>query len=119
MADLHRQLEEDRALRDSARKVFQKELAHVRRETRAGAIGERIANRIGAKADAATDAAVDFAGNHTKTLAAGIFAMVAGAGLWIARGPIAERFSALLGNRNQNDAGDEEGTEEGEDDQDE
>ena len=119
MADLRRQLEQDRALRDSAREVFQKELAHVRRETRPGALGERIANRIGEKADAASDAAVDFAGNHGKTLAAGIFAMVAGAGLWIARGPIAERFNALLGNRNESDAGEDVGALEAEDDQDE
>lgn len=102
---LERQFEEDRALRNSARAVFRKELAHLRRETRPGAIGERIANRIGAKADAATDDALEFAGSHSKTIAAALIGAVAAAGLWFARGPITETVERLLGNRNVDDAG--------------
>ena len=78
-------MKEDRALRDSARALFRKELAHVSREVRPGAIGERIANRVGAKADDVADAAVDFAEGHGKTVAAAIIGALAAAGLWFAR----------------------------------
>lgn len=107
MPDLERQFEEDRALRNTARAVFRKELAHVRRETKPGAIGERIANSVGRKADEATDAAVDFADSHGKTIAAVAIGAVAAAGLWFARGPITEAVQRVLGNRNEEDAGDD------------
>ena len=97
MADLEQQLKEDRALRDSARAVFRKELAHVRRESRPGAIGERIANRIGAKADAASDEAIGFAQSHRTTLAVVLAGLAAGAGLWFARKPVATRLRAWFG----------------------
>jgi hypothetical protein len=121
MADLERQLEEDRALRNSARALFRKELGHVSREVRPGAIGERIANRVGEKADDVADAAVDFAEGHGKTVAAAVIGALAAAGLWFAREPIAEGLGGLLGNRNENDAGDvvSAGGDEDEEDQDE
>jgi hypothetical protein len=121
MSDRERQLEEDRALRNSARKIFRKELAHVRRETRPGAIGERIANRVGERADGMADAAVDFAEGHAKTVAAAAVGALAAAGLWFARAPIAEKLGGLLGNRNEDDAGDGVGFggDKGEEDQDE
>jgi hypothetical protein len=118
MSKIDRQLEEDRALRNSARAVFKKELAHVRRETRPGAIGERIANRVGAKAEAASDAALSFTEDHRKTVTAGVVAAVTGAVLWFARGPISDGVAALLGKRDK-DAGDEWGELEAEEDQDE
>ncbi|WEK47097.1 MAG: hypothetical protein P0Y56_02085 [Candidatus Andeanibacterium colombiense] len=108
MADLEQQLKDDRALRNTARDLFRRELAHVRREARPGAIGERLANRVGAKADAASDAAVDFAGSHGRTITAAAIGALAAAGLWFARKPIAEKLREWLGR----DAGDgEEGEE--------
>jgi len=117
MSKLDRQLEEDRALRNSARELFKNELAHVRREASAGAIGERIANRVGEKAEAASDAAIEFTDRHGRTVTAAVLAAVSSAALWIARRPIIDSLAGLLGRR-EKDAGDE-GDSESEDTEDE
>lgn len=118
MSDIGRQLEEDRALRNSAREVFTKELAHIRAETKPSAIGQRIADRIGAKAEGVSDAAVEFTESHSKTVIAVVAAAVSGAALWFARGPIMDGLAGLLGTRDE-DAGDHRGEEKAEDTDDE
>lgn len=86
------QLEEDRALRNSARSLFRKELAQVRKEITPRALGERAANRIGAKVDAASDGAIEFVQRHGGAIAATGGALAASVGLWLARKPIMARF---------------------------
>jgi hypothetical protein len=85
------QLEEDRALRNSARALFRKELAEVRQEVTPRALGERVADRVGRKVDAASDRATGFVSRHGGALAAAGGAIVTAAGLWFARKPILER----------------------------
>lgn len=96
MSRLGEQLEEDRALRDSARALFRKELSHVRKEVTPQALGERVANRVGAKVDAASDDAVSFVREHGGSIAAAGGTIVTGVGLWLARKPIAARLRALF-----------------------
>jgi len=95
MNKLEQQLEEDRQLRNSARKLFRKELDYVRKETTPTALGERVGDTIGRKVDKASDSAIGFVSeNGGKLSAAG--ALVAGVGLWLARKPIISEFAALF-----------------------
>jgi hypothetical protein len=86
------QLDEDRALRDSARSLFRKELSRVRREVTPQALGERIADNVGEKVDAASDKALGFARRRGGAIAAAGGAIAAAVGLWFARKPILERL---------------------------
>lgn len=97
MNRLERQLEEDRALRDSARALFRKELEHVRGEVKPDALGERLGDNIGRRVDAASDEAIAFAERHGGKVTAAAGALAAGVGLWLARKPILARLSRLLG----------------------
>lgn len=97
MSKLKRQLEEDRALRDSARTLFRKELEHIRQEVAPQALGERVADRVGEKVDAASDSAVGFARSHGGTFAAAGGAIVSAVGLWLARKPLFSRLESLFG----------------------
>ena len=119
MSDIGRQLDEDRALRNSARDVFSKELAHVRREATPTAIGQRFADRIGARAEAASDAAVEFTESHGRTVITVVAAAVSGAVLWFAHGPIKDGISRLLVTREEEDAGDVRGDDQTEETDDE
>ena len=94
MSKHSRQLEEDRALRNSARRLFAKELKHVRAEVAPRAIGERMADRVGERAEAASDSAIGFAESHWGKIAAAGGAFATAAGLWLARKPI---LSTLAG----------------------
>ena len=94
MSKLSRQLEEDRALRDSARSMFAKELEHMKGEVTPRAIGERLADRVGEHAEAASDSAIEFAETHGGKIGAVSGALATAAGLWLARKPI---LSALAG----------------------
>lgn len=96
MDKLDRQLAEDRALRDAAKRVFTGELAHVRQEVTPGALGERLGENIGRRIDAASDGAVEIAERHGGKFAAAGGAIAAGIGLWLARKPILARLAPLF-----------------------
>lgn len=96
MSDLGRQLREDRALRNAARKLFHNELAHVRHEVTPTALGERLADNVGQQIDAASDGAIDLAERHGGKFAAAGGALAAGIGLWLARKPILDRLAPLF-----------------------
>ncbi len=97
MSKLERQLEEDRALRDAARGMFARELAHVKNETTAKALGERLGNVIGAKAETATNKAVDVAKDNQKALLGTGAAALTGAALWLFRAPLLSALSRWNG----------------------
>jgi hypothetical protein len=96
MSRLREQLDEDRALRDTARALFRKELAQVKGEVTPQALGERVADRVGEKVDAASDKAAGFVRRHGGAIFAAGGAIVAAAGLWLARKPILERVCPRL-----------------------
>lgn len=86
------QLEEDRALRNSARALFRNELSRVRKEVAPRALGERLADNVGEKIDAASDKALGFARRRGGAIAAAGGAIAAAVGLWFARKPLIERL---------------------------
>jgi hypothetical protein len=92
MSSSREQLEEDRALRNSARALFRRELSRVRHEVTPQALGERIADNVGEKVDAASDKALDFTRRRGGVIAAASGAIVAATGLWLARKPILKRL---------------------------
>ena len=97
MSRLRRQLEEDRALRDSARAMFRKELDHVRQEVAPQALGERVADSIGERVDAASDDTIGFVRKHGGAISAAGGAIASAVGLWFARKPLFSRIEAWLG----------------------
>ncbi|HSG34292.1 MAG TPA: hypothetical protein VLA37_07130 [Sphingomonadaceae bacterium] len=111
MGKLEERLAEDRALRNSARTVFRKELDFVRREVTPKALGERAGVRIGEQVDRASDGAIELAERHGGKAAALIGAIAAGFGVWLARRPILAQFSALF-SKGEAASGDMERTEE-------
>jgi hypothetical protein len=101
MSRLRRQLDEDRALRDSARAVFRKELAHVRQDIAPQALGERVADRVGERIDAASDDAIGFARKRGGAIAAAGGAIASAVGLWFGRKPLFSRIEAWFGHDNE------------------
>lgn len=96
MGRLDDQLEEDRALRDAAKRLFHNELKHVRKEITPTALGERLADNVGQRVDAASDGAIELAELHGGKIAATGGALAAGIGLWLARKPILAWLAPLF-----------------------
>ena len=96
MTRLERRMEEDRALRDAARRLFRKEFGHVRGEMNPTALGERLGDDLGRRVDAASDGAIEFSERHGGKIAATGGALAAGIGLWLARKPILARLAPLF-----------------------
>jgi len=96
MARLEQRLEEDRELRNAARKVFRNELEHARGEMTPTALGERVGDNVGRRIDAASDGAIEFAERNGGKIAAAGGAIAAGIGLWLARKPILARLAPLF-----------------------
>jgi predicted ATPase len=92
MSRLPRQFEEDRALRDAARKVLDADLTHLKEShAEQGIVGRikaqvmgRISNRISDGARDVLDQAKEKASDHRGVLAALLGAII----LWFARGPL-------------------------------
>jgi hypothetical protein len=97
MSKLERQLVEDRALRNSARKMFRRELDHARNGMNPTALGERLGEDVGRRVDEASDGAIAFTERHGGKIAATGGALAAGIGLWLARKPILARLTPLFG----------------------
>lgn len=108
MSRLPRQFEEDRALRDAARKVLDADLAHLKDglaeqgiagRVKAQVMG-RISNRISEGARDVFDQAKEKASDHRGVLAALIGAII----LWFAREPLLQ----FLGLDTDEDEGDDD-----------
>ena len=93
MSQLARQLQSDRAVRDSAKAELDARLAQVREDLNARGIGGRIADRIVADATDMALEAADVAQAHKGIIAGTIVALI----LWVFRHPIVERVEKLLG----------------------
>lgn len=93
MSELERRLAEDKALRDSARRLFKADLGLVRGDLAERPVGARLGDRVSDAAMDILDDAVDYAQTHRVTVAAGIAAVV----LWFARGPILDAIERWLG----------------------
>lgn len=117
MTSAREQLDEDRALRDSARALFRNGLSRVRSEVTPQALGERMADRIGEKVDAASDDAVSFVRDHGGAIAAAGGTIATGVGLWLARKPIAARLRTLFDGPGKADGAIDGGTDEEADDE--
>ena len=98
MGKRERRLAEDRALRDTARQLFRKELDHVREEVTPTSLGERFGDHVGERIDKASNNAFAYLEKIGGKLfmAAGVAA--AGVGIWFARKPIVAQFASLFSN---------------------
>ncbi|GGC20058.1 hypothetical protein GCM10011371_04690 [Novosphingobium marinum] len=93
MGQLARQLEHDKAVRDSARSQFDTRLAQVKTDLEARGIGGRIADKVANDAMAIADEASDVASEHRGVIAGTIVALA----LWFLRHPIIAWIDTLLG----------------------
>lgn len=84
MSRLEDRMEQDRALRDAALRLFKADLTVIRSEIRARGLGARVADRLGEGAMDMLDDALDYAEDNRGKVAAGI----AAAALVVAHGPI-------------------------------
>ncbi|MCB2078864.1 MAG: hypothetical protein KDE55_14350 [Novosphingobium sp.] len=100
MARHAEQLVQDRAVRNSARRLFDERLALVREDMEARGVGGRIADKLGDEARDAFEEAVEIA-NDNRAIVAGTIGALA---LWILRNPIIGWIDGLLGGN----AGDEQ-----------
>lgn len=81
-------MEQDRALRDAALRLFKADTAMVREDLAEKGVGARAASRFTDAAMDMLDEAVDSAEAHKGALAGGLALAVLAGGLWFARGPI-------------------------------
>lgn len=90
MADLERQLREDRLLRDAAQALFKADMDRVKSDLEEKTIGKRAIDRAVDGAAEMLDTAKAKAGDNV-----GVVALLIGAvALWFARNPILALFSA-------------------------
>jgi hypothetical protein len=93
MSKLARQLQSDRAARDSAKAELDSRLAQVRGDLDARGIGGRVADRVVADATDMALEAAEVAQAHKGVIAGTIAALV----LWLFRQPIMAQLDRLLG----------------------
>jgi len=86
---MDRQLKEDRALRDAALALVKADLAQLRPELTAQALGERVGDRVSDGAVDVFDGAVGMAGKNRGVLAAVTAAVI----VWFARKPVKAFFA--------------------------
>ncbi len=92
MNDLERRLIEDRALRDSALRLFRSDLQVIREDLRERPVSARISSRLGDAAMDVLDEAVDYADDNRGKVAAAVAAVV----VWFARKPLLGALADLL-----------------------
>jgi hypothetical protein len=90
---------EDKALRDSALRLFKSDLALIRGDLHERPVGARLSDRVGDAAMDMLDDAVDYAEENKGKVAAGIAAAV----LWFGRGLILDALESWLGSENDED----------------
>ncbi len=103
MSASERQLSEDRAMRDAARRLFKADLALVRDDLATRGPGARASDRISDAALDTFDEAVGFAAENRGKVA-GVLGLIA---LWFLRGPILDGLGALTGANDDDDARDD------------
>ncbi|WP_114519894.1 hypothetical protein [Altererythrobacter sp. ZODW24] len=84
MSKLLRQMNEDRAMRDTAQTLFKADLEHLKSEMRSRGIGDRIADRVGETTADMLEEAADVASANKGILGALGVALA----LWFGRIPI-------------------------------
>jgi len=92
MKAIDRQLAEDRAMRDSALRLFKADLDLVRGDLGRRGAGQRVADRVSDAALDTVDEAVVYAQDHKGQVAAGIAAIV----LFLFRGPLLDMLAGLF-----------------------
>lgn len=101
MSKLQRQLDEDRAMRDTARDLFKGDVSLIRSELDHKSVSARLASRVGTGAAELIDDAAGFAEANPGKLALGAGAALgvgaAALALWLAREPILNTLSGFLG----------------------
>jgi hypothetical protein len=93
MANLARQLEEDRATRDAARAAFDARYGAIKADMEDRGIAGRVVDETMEQARDAIDEAVDVVESHPGVIAGTIAALV----LWFLRNPIMGWIEHLLG----------------------
>lgn len=93
MTPLERRMEQDRATRDAALRLFKNDITVIKGEMQARSIGTRLADRLSEGAMDLMDDALDYAEDNKGKVGAGITAAL----LLVARGPIL-RALGLSGN---------------------
>lgn len=99
-ADLAKQLQEDRAMRDQALALVKDDIAHLKADYSDKGIGERAVDKIKGGANGIYGEAIDVASDHRGVIAAFAAALV----LWFARNPI---LSFLFGDKDKDDENDD------------
>ena len=89
---LHRQLSEDKALRDAALALFKADLRFIRNDLDRRGIGERVTDRLGDGARELTDDALDYATAHKGVIATALAAVV----LWFVRAPLLRALGEMF-----------------------
>lgn len=92
MSGIDEQLAEDRALRDSARRLFKSDLSFVKSDLKGRNVGLRLTDRLGEGTADMLDDAAGFAGAHRGKLALGLLV----AGLFLGRNRIIDGIAQLL-----------------------
>ena len=104
MKAIDRQLAEDRAMRDSAKRLFKADLDLVRGDLARRGAGQRVADRVSDAALDTVDEAVGYAQDHKGQVAAGIGAIV----LFLFRGPLLDMLAGLFQPDDEDEHYDEE-----------
>lgn len=97
MSKLLEQLEEDRQLRNAARKVLRKEVDYVREEYTPSAIGRRLAGKVSGRISEAGEQTGEFARRNAPTAAIAALAAAGAFGLWMMRRPIISGLADYAG----------------------
>jgi len=97
VTDLFQRMVEDRALRDSARRLLDADIEAVRSDLAERGIGGRLMDRLAESAAEMADEATDYALDHKGGLIAAIAGGAALAGLWLWRDRIVDTLCDLYG----------------------
>jgi hypothetical protein len=99
LKSIDRQLDEDKAMRDAALRLFKADLDLVRSDIATRGAGQRVADRVTDAALDTVDEAVDYAQDHRGQVAAGIGAIL----LFLFRGPLLDALASLFGSDERDD----------------
>ena len=96
MSPALRRLLEDRAMRDAARAVVERQVAYLKDEAQQGALATRALQAGADYAGTMAEGALDLAAEHRGKLGAGAGLLVAGLAAWFFRDAIGDFVSGLL-----------------------
>ncbi len=96
MADLQRQLHEDRMLRDAAKRLVKNDMAHVKGDVSRKGLGTRFVDRTKDGVAELADTTGHYADTHRAQLGTGLIVGVAALAGWIFRDQLAEAVYDLF-----------------------